>query len=162
MSYAIKVRLPGEYRWYFLGSSGRLTRLRVHAGLTDDRARAEEVASSLLADNSEEVAATRVVSMEHQGKVLAHYGEPTPPKPAPFDFSPYRYLVAIRGRRGTFHARDADGGWANVSEAVYEACYEEARRAGLDTSPLTIHGCIATIITKGLRFVQRSNREGER
>lgn len=153
--YAVKVRLRDERSWNFLGSDGRLTRLRLHAGQTE-RDAALRAAVDLLANNQALVAATRVVDMESQRTVSQH-GEPTPPRPAPIDLSGYRYLVAVRGDRGTFHVKDG-GRWGNVSAEAYEACYAEAQRAELETRPLVIHGATCTIATRGLRFVQESNR----
>lgn len=34
-THAIKVKWPGEKVWYFIGSGGRETRLRIHASLMD-------------------------------------------------------------------------------------------------------------------------------
>jgi hypothetical protein len=154
-TYAVKVRFKGERHWYFLGGGGgRLVRLRVHAGTSGDGAKAGRTAAALLAAEAERLAAVRVVDF-HTGRVLAHFGEQSPSRvPAP-DLGGYRYLAAVSRGRGTFHVKDEAGRWANVSAEVYEACHEEARRAGLDTSRLTVHGCTATISTRGLRFVQR-------
>ena len=49
--YAIKVRRPGAPRWYFLGSGGRLTWLRIHADRYSDRSVAQRVIDDSRPDN---------------------------------------------------------------------------------------------------------------
>jgi hypothetical protein len=157
--YAVKVRMRTDRRWWFLGGDGQLTRLRLRAGTSPERPEAERVAIATLSNNAEDVGATKVVVLQ-SGRTLAHYGNPTPPKPQPFDFAGngYRYLVELRRGRGVFHVKDAAGRWANVSYEAYEVCHAEAERFGLDARPLAIHGATCTVSTKGLRFVQESNR----
>ncbi len=157
--YSIKVRLLGARRWSFLDGSGGLTHLRLHAGMTQDQDRAEQVALTLLADNLDRVAATRVVSTTDPGRTVAYFGDEPLARTEPVDYSTYRYLVATRGDRGTFHVKDAAGRWANVSEDVYEACYDEAKRVGLSTRRLVIHGCTCTFQTEGMSFIQQLSVE---
>lgn len=157
-TYVIKARFHDERHWYFLGGDGgSLTRLKVRAGMTENRGKAEVVAAELLRENQGQLAATKVIAWPG-GRVVARYGEPTPARPDPFDFTSYRYLVEVHRNRGYFHVKNDDGGWANVSEAEYLACRAEAERAGLDPGRLTIHGCTCTFQTRGLRFIQRSDR----
>lgn len=155
----LKVRMRATpHRWHFVGMDGRLVTLRIHALMYPDLAAATVAAEDILASNPETVAAARVVD---EGRTLARFGEPTPPKPPAPVYGPaggYLYLVSARKGRGTFHVVNDDGTWGRVTSGIYNACLHEARRAGLDPRHLNIHGAIATISTNGLRFVQRSNR----
>lgn len=155
----VKVRMRSTpHRWHFVGMDGRLVRLVIHAVAHRDRDAACASAEDILASNPETVAAARVVE---DGRTLARFGEPTPPKPASPVYGAeggFAYLVSARNGRGTFHVRNPDGTWGSVTSEVYEACHDEAKRAGLDRSRLNVHGSISTIWTRGLHFTQRSNR----
>lgn len=58
--FAVKMRLHTGKGWYFLGSRGTMTRLRIHT-VTFDKEQAAEVARILLDDNTDTLAATKVV-----------------------------------------------------------------------------------------------------
>lgn len=150
----VKVRFRDERQWHFVSSGGLVSRLRVHALMFEDDV-AERCAKDVL-ERTPDVSASRIV---RNGRTVASFGAPTPPKPAPPDYSGYRYLVSARKDRGTFHVKNEDGTWGHVTANVYNACHDEAQRAGLDTNHLRIHGSICSIVTKGLTFVQRSNRD---
>lgn len=148
----VKVRFRGERRWCFLAGGGRVTHLLFHARSCVDEASARRIAADIISYADDDVVASRI---DVDGRTIARFGEPTPARPVYGPAGGYRYLVSARRGRGTFHVRGDRGGWGHVTATAYNACQDEAKRAGLRTDRLTIHGAIATIQTRGLHFVQR-------
>lgn len=157
----VKVRFKDQRSWWFIaGSNGTVTRLCLHAVAFNELDKAHEIAQFVIDPRDEaspgSVVASRVIV---DGKEVARYGEvTTPPRAVYGAMGGFRYLIGARNGRGIFHVVE-DGRWANVDCDVYNGCHDEAKRAGLDPSHLTIHGYTATISTHGLRFVQEMTRE---
>ena len=52
--YAVKTRELGKTQWLFIGTGGSCTRLRIHAKLFTDRARADALAADINEENAGE------------------------------------------------------------------------------------------------------------
>lgn len=151
----VKVRFKGERRWHFLSTGGRVSYLRIHAATVDTVHEAKTLAADLVGGDG--VVASRVVV---DGRTVARFGEPTPPatKPVYGPAGGYTYLVAVTSNgHPVFHVRDGDD-WGIVTEEIYEACHEEAKRAGLPRKRLNIYGRMCLLSTHGLVFHQTWKR----
>lgn len=153
----IKVRFKGERRWWFMSTGGKVSHLRIHAATVGSVEQAKAIAADVIT-HDDDVVASRV---DADGRTVARYGEATPKaadKPVYGPAGGYTYLVgATNAGHPVFHVRDGDD-WGTLTAAVYSACHDEARRAGLATGRLNVYGRIALISTRGLVFHQRWDR----
>lgn len=151
----VKVRFKDERQWFFIGGGGRVSRLRIHAAPVDTLEHAKAIAADVITDD---VVASRV---DVDGRTVASFGKPTPPRAAKPVYGPaggFTYLVDVTtSGYPVFHVRDGEQ-WGIVTSDIYGDCYREAKRSGLNTSRLNIHGRICLIATHGLVFHQRWER----
>ena len=73
--------------------------------------------------------------------------------------APYRYLVARDGENeGFFLVWDGPDQNTDLTEAVYEACAEEASRAGIQSTPFHVYARLYRFQTEAVRFYQIPDR----